>query len=99
MFKVNEIRLNKLKNSLHITFDQFGTGRHLNLNYNNYEMAGKTGTVQVRRISANELVIPKDSNDALAGKFPIFVIADMANCCPPPTETVLCCLEQSVETN
>ena len=25
MFKVNEIRLNKLKNSLHITFDKFGT--------------------------------------------------------------------------
>ena len=24
MFKVNEIRLNKLKNSLHITFDKFG---------------------------------------------------------------------------
>ena len=52
---VNISNLRLIQKSMEeVTFDKFGTGRHLRLNFKNYEMAGKTGTVQVRRISSSE---------------------------------------------
>ena len=52
---INVSNLRLIQKSMEeVTFDKFGTGRNLRLNFKNYEMAGKTGTVQVRRISSSE---------------------------------------------
>ena len=37
-----------------VSLDEFGTGRNFRLGIKGVEMAGKTGTVQVRRISTKE---------------------------------------------
>ena len=53
--KVSEENLNIIKRAMEkVSLDEFGTGRNFRLGIKGVEMAGKTGTVQVRRISTKE---------------------------------------------
>ena len=53
--EVSEKNLNLIKKAMEkVTLDDFGTGRSFRLGIRGVEMAGKTGTVQVRRISTKE---------------------------------------------
>ena len=53
--KVSKANLKIIKKAMEkVTLDEFGTGRSFRLGIRGVEMAGKTGTVQVRRISTKE---------------------------------------------
>ena len=52
---ISKDNLNIIKKAMEsVTLDEFGTGRTFRLGKKGVEMAGKTGTVQVRRISTTE---------------------------------------------
>ena len=52
---VSEKNINVIKKSMEkVSLGEFGTGRNFRLGIKGIEMAGKTGTVQVRRISTQE---------------------------------------------